>query len=170
MNERIEKQIESNPPGNPNWKPGISGNPDGRPKKHNAWADIRNELLAASKISLSLTVPDKDGNFKSVTYELGVGDEKTFRHAILTREIGKALAGDIDAIRDLMDREEGKPRQAVDLGGQQNNPLTIQDVFKFKIIDSIEQLKPDDINKSEAGAISTEQQANSDIQGGNTVG
>ena len=78
--------------------------------------------------------------------------EKTFRHAILTREIGKALAGDIDAIRDLMDREDGKPRQAVDLGGQQDNPLVTSDVFKFQIIDPI-----NDINTPETSAISPEQ-------------
>ena len=151
----------------PNGKfaPDNHANPSGRPKKGNAWADIRNELLSASKINLSLTIPDKDGNFKQVVFELGVGEEKTFRHAILTREIGKALAGDIDAIRDLMDREDGKPRQAVDLGGQQDNPLVTSDVFKFQIIDPI-----NDINKPETSAISPEQKADGDIQGGDTVG
>jgi hypothetical protein len=103
--------------------PGNNANPNGRPPKGDSWADIRRELLAASKIKLSLTTPDKDGNFRQVTFELSVGDEKTFRHAILTREISKALAGDMFAIADLMDREEGRPRQSVNLGGQKDNPL-----------------------------------------------
>ena len=104
--------------------PGQCGNPDkiNNGRKH-AWADIRNELLSASKIKLSLTSPDKDGNDRTRIFDLRTDDECTFRKAVLVRQIQNALTGDNDAIRDLMDREDGKPRQAVDLGGQKDNPL-----------------------------------------------
>jgi hypothetical protein len=129
------------------WPPGQSGNPAGRPRKGNAWADIRNELLAASKITLTLTIPDKDGNFKPVTFELGVNDEKSFRHAILIREISKALGGDIDAMKDLMDREEGKPSQSINLGGQEDNPLVYEEKKKAvvdRLLNSIPKDEPGD--------------------------
>ena len=109
--------------------PGTVLNPTGRPKKGNAWADIRAELLSASKIKLTLTSPDKDGNDRTRIFDLRCGEEKTFRHAIVVRQIQNALSGDDDAIRDLQDREEGKPRQSVDLGGQKDNPLMIGDPY-----------------------------------------
>jgi hypothetical protein len=35
----------------------------------------------------------------------------------------KAKDGDVNAIREIGDRLEGKPKQAVDIGGQPDNPL-----------------------------------------------
>jgi len=106
--------------------PGQCGNPDkiNNGRKH-AWADIRTELLSASKIKLSLTSTDKDGNDRTRIFDLKCDEEKTFRHAVLVRQIQNALTGDNDAIRDLMDREEGKPVQAINHGGQQDNPIEI---------------------------------------------
>jgi len=142
------------------------GNPGGpgRPPRGQAWADIRNEILSASKVKLSITVPDKDGMNRTRVFDLAVGEEKTIRHAIIIRQTQNALSGDNDAIRDLMNREEGMPHQAVNLGGQSDNPLIVSDIFKFKIVDA------NDTNKPEAGAISTEQQKDGDIQGGDPVG
>ena len=105
-----------------------SGNPAGRPKKGEAWADIRDELLSASAIKLALTTPGKDGNKSTRIFDLTVGEaseKKTFRHAILVREIQNALAGEAASIQDLQDREEGKPRQSIDLGGQKGNPFRL---------------------------------------------
>jgi hypothetical protein len=133
MDEMPEKQQEiKNPPHR--FLPGESGNPAGRPKKGNAWADIRNDLLSASKVKLSITIPDKDereGFDKTRIFNLAVGEERTLRHAIIVRQIQNALSGDNDAIRDLMNREEGMPRQAVDLGGQRDNPLNKLEIVVY---------------------------------------
>ncbi len=127
MGEEPEKQEDIKKESH-RFLPGQSGNPSGRPKKGSAWADIRKELLSASKIKLVLSTPDANGFDKTRIFDLKVGEEKTFRHAIMTRQIQNALSGDNDAIRDLMDREDGKPRQTVDLGGQDDNPILTSEV------------------------------------------
>ena len=126
MDDEQEKQATNKPARDPETGqllPGNTANPAGRPKRENAWASIRNEILSASKVKLSITVPDKDGMNQTRVFDLTVGEEKTIRHAIIVRQAQNALSGDNDAIRDLMNREEGMPRQAVDLGGQKDNPL-----------------------------------------------
>lgn len=37
--------------------------------------------------------------------------------------ITKALEGDMSAIKELGDRIDGKPKQQVDIGGQEDNPI-----------------------------------------------
>lgn len=151
--DEIAHKTQENPPGKPNHKPngdfapGNNANPLGRPKKGNAWADIREELLSASKIRLSLTSSDKDGNDRTRILDLSTDAEKTFRHAVLVRQIQNALSGDDDAIRDLMDREEGKPRQAVDLGGQATNPLNMK--WDFVICTGEDKKCSNEIKKAE---------------------
>ena len=166
MDDEQEKQATNKPARDPETGqllPGNTANPAGRPKRENAWASIRNEILSASKVKLSITVPDKDGMNQTRVFDLTVGEEKTIRHAIIVRQAQNALSGDNDAIRDLMNREEGMPRQAVDLGGQKDNPLVVADTFKFQIVDS------NDTDKPEAGIVSTEQKADGDIQGRDKV-
>ncbi len=43
--------------------------------------------------------------------------------AIAEKLIEKAAEGDIQAIKELGDRLDGKPSQSVDVGGQADNPL-----------------------------------------------
>lgn len=105
------------------FAPGESGNPLGR---RNCFADIRRELLDSREIKLSFSTINKKGEKEQVSIDYSVDDkEKTIRHAVMIRAIGLALAGDTDMIEDLQDREDGKPRQAVDLGGQKDNPLHV---------------------------------------------
>ena len=50
--------------------------------------------------------------------------------------IEKAMDGDLQAIREIFDRVDGKPKQQVDLGGQEDNPLVSE--VKIKLV------RPDD--------------------------
>jgi hypothetical protein len=134
-----KQQIIKNPPHR--FKPGQSGNPAGRPKKGSAWADIRNEILSAKKIKLELTVLVLDKNPESPTFgkqiyktkktDLSVKNKKGFRFAILTRQLEKALEGDLGAQTDFMDREDGTPVQSVNLGGQPDNQLPESELNKI---------------------------------------
>ena len=74
------------------WKPGQSGNPGGRPK--------RTPLIDACREVLSHPVPDDPGG-------------RTYAQAIADKLADMARNGDVEAMRALADRAEGKPRQTI---------------------------------------------------------
>ena len=84
------------------WVKGKSGNPNGRPRKPKAFTELLRKLLAAKR---------EDG--------------RTRMEAIVEQLMAKAEAGEIDAIKYLCDRLDGKPRQAVELSGDEARPLRI---------------------------------------------
>ena len=65
-------------------------------------------------------------------------DEQTFAEAIAATLIKLAIAGDVAAIREIADRTEGKPKQAIDVDMQvsdwrklaQANGVTEEDVIR----------------------------------------
>ncbi len=77
------------------WKPGQSGNPGGRPK--------RDAITAALRDQLQSKMPGRD--------------ERTVAEAIAFVLVKRALRGDVRAIREIMDRTEGKPLLAVKMEG-----------------------------------------------------
>ena len=44
---------------------------------------------------------------------------------IATQLLDKAASGDVGALKELGDRMDGKAPQAINVGGQENNPLTV---------------------------------------------
>jgi hypothetical protein len=72
---------------------GVSGNPSGRPR--------------LTKITEALR--------EQVSEELPDASEGTIAEAIARRLIKLALGGDIAAIREVLDRTEGRPKQSLDL-------------------------------------------------------
>ncbi len=75
------------------FKPGASGNPNGRPK-----LTILSEALRAE---LALSVPG--------------ASEETQAEAIAKALVASAMKGDVSAAREIADRTEGKPKQAIDV-------------------------------------------------------
>jgi hypothetical protein len=100
-----DKQQKKKMPIGKRFKPGVSGNPLGRPKKGDAWADVANEILGAK--SVIMTITSEDGNTK----EMSLGCNKTLRHAVIFAQVNAAINGNIQAARELADRTEGKPAQ-----------------------------------------------------------
>ena len=89
------------------WLPGKSANPDGRPKKGNAWADVYNSILDSNEISLTLINGDD-------TEEINIKSPKnTIRYALGVALAKEALAGNINAIKELSDRTVGKAPQTL---------------------------------------------------------
>lgn len=100
MKLSIDKQRKNSGRRNPgiaNLKPfpkGTSGNPAGRPKSLT--------LSEAFRRQLSQPVPDdKQG--------------RTFAEVIAAEMCARAFAGDVAAAKELADRTEGKPKQAIDV-------------------------------------------------------
>lgn len=88
----------ANPHGNPQWGKGTSGNPKGRPKKGDAWADIIAEML--DQVGLEI--------------EPGKPLSGPARRVIIKNAIARAIKGDNRMAEWLADRESGKPRQIIE--------------------------------------------------------
>lgn len=75
------------------FKPGASGNPNGRPK-----LAVLSEALRAE---LAGTMPG--------------ASEQTYAEAIAKALVASAVSGDVAAAREIADRTEGKPKQSLDV-------------------------------------------------------
>lgn len=78
------------------FQPGQSGNPAGRPKSK----PFREALDRALKAA---------------------GDDKASLEAVASALVGKAMMGDVPAIKELADRMDGKVAQAI-IGGEEEDP------------------------------------------------
>ena len=104
---KVDKQQKNNIGGvtGKGWKPGQSGNPKGRPKKGEAWADVANDLLDSNEIDI--TMKTTSGKVRKLNLET----DKSFRHAVIIGQIKQAMDGNVQAARELADRTEGKSRE-----------------------------------------------------------
>jgi len=68
-------------------------------------------------------------------------DEQTFAEAIAKTLIDLAVAGDVQAIREIADRTEGKPKQAIDLDLQINDWRTLAKNYSLNEQDVIREAK-----------------------------
>jgi hypothetical protein len=91
------------------WKPGESGNPNGRPKKGEAWADVANELLNSKEIDITMKMAD--GKVKRLSLE----SDKSFRHAVIIGQINQAMQGNVQSAKELADRTEGKSKETKEI-------------------------------------------------------
>ncbi len=106
------KQTQKNkfPPGNKIGKqfpPGVSGNPQGRPKLTKLTEALREQLAGIN--------PD--------------APEETIAEQIARALISEAKLGNIAAIREVFDRSEGKAPLTLDVGNKDGEPLLI--TFNF---------------------------------------
>ena len=81
------------------FQPGQSGNPSGRPKSKPFREAIQRALEEA-------------------------GDDKAALQAVATALVGKAMMGDVPAIKELADRMDGKVAQAI-TGGEEYDPAIV---------------------------------------------
>ncbi len=124
MQKTDAKQTQKNkfPPGNKIGKQfpkGISGNPQGRPKI--------TKLTEALRQQLAETNPD--------------APEETIAEQIARALISEAKIGNVQAIREIGDRTEGKPKQAIDLDMQINDWRTLAKNYSLNEQDVIDEAK-----------------------------
>jgi hypothetical protein len=110
MGDHSEKQ-EPNRTGRHLFRPGQSGNPKGRPKKEKCFSDIARQMLASKKMDITYTFP-KDG--KLVTSRVSIDSDKTIYHGLCAALVREGMGGNVQAIKELVDRTDGKAREFID--------------------------------------------------------
>ena len=100
------------------FKKGQSGNPKGRPKKGEAWADVANDLLNSKEIDI--TMKTADGKIKRLNLE----SDKTLRHAVIIGQINSAMAGNVQAAKEVADRTEGRAKEFREVTNK-NDPIQV---------------------------------------------
>jgi len=103
------------PKNSTSWKPGQSGNPAGRPKNTRYFSDVAKELLTGKKIDVTWTITDEKGNKK--TKRLNLESSEKTNYGIAAALIVEAVKGNVQAAKELIDRVEGRPKQAVEMSG-----------------------------------------------------
>ncbi len=98
---------------------GVSGNKNGRPKL--------TRLTDALREQLAETAPN--------------APEKTIAEVIARALISEAVSGNVQAAREIADRTEGKPKQAIDLDLQINDWRTLAKNYSLNEEDVIREAK-----------------------------
>lgn len=95
------------------FPPGVSGNPAGRPK--GPISQILRELGESSELTFSITKTDKEGKQTTATATLSTGEKQSINEAIAAKLLQMAMNGDMKAIREVLNRTEGRPHQSITL-------------------------------------------------------
>ncbi|GAB3889939.1 hypothetical protein GCM10028803_00490 [Larkinella knui] len=114
------------------FQPGQSGNPGGRPVGH--ITTFLKEFGNASDIEFTIIKTDVEGTVKKSSSKLSTGDRQTINQAIAARLLQLALNGDLKAIKEVLNRTEGRVPQPINLGGQKDNPLLTAESGKTWVV------------------------------------
>jgi hypothetical protein len=93
------------------FQKGQSGNPNGRPKKEHCFSDIARQILSAKKLDIEYTFPS-GGTMKLSKVHLE--SDKTFYHSLVCALLKEGLDGNVQAVKELIDRTEGKAIESID--------------------------------------------------------
>jgi DNA-directed RNA polymerase subunit L len=105
-----EKVGYKNPPKHSQFKPGVSGNPNGsKGKEGKTLTTLLREILD-KEINIKKHPITKESNVKLTTSEI-----------ILLQLVSKASKGNLKAINSILDRTEGRPKQALEHSGNVSN-------------------------------------------------
>lgn len=103
-------------PGTP-FTAGTSGNPNGRPKKGEAYSEVVRELLNSDEINIDFII---NGEKKNVT----MTSTKSLYYVVCTAMIYQAIKGNVQAAKELIDRADGKVKDKVELSGRLRHDYT----------------------------------------------
>jgi hypothetical protein len=110
------KQMENKKRGNPNWVKGVSGNPNGRPKNGQTWAELVREF--GNKVSL---FPNKKGEPETRTYK-----EIAVARAWFIADYSEDERLVIEAQKYLRDTSEGRPTERHEVTGQDGGAIRVK--------------------------------------------
>ena len=111
---------------NTQFKKGESGNPNGRPL-HPISAILR-ELGEATSLKYSLTITDSKGSVEVKAFEFNSNDDKSINEVIALELLRKALNGSLPCIKEVLDRQEGRTKQEIDLISEVHQDLDLSKV------------------------------------------
>ena len=109
----------------PRYEKGVSGNPNGRPVKKGSYTDSLRKVLEAHEMKVSLVVND---NRKVIDVKC---EGKSFYDGIAAVHVMEALKGNLQAIKDISDRVDGKAIQKT----EQTNTGNQLDGLKISFVD-----------------------------------
>lgn len=113
------------------FKPGQSGNPNGVPKREKRFSTILANLLESSEVDASYSFTDDKGVLITKHIQVKSENGKTLFHALALALIAKGLSGEIPAIKEAVDRLEGRAEATIHFEQAIKTPLT--DEQKAKI-------------------------------------
>lgn len=104
------------PPKETQFGPGNNANPNGRPK--GPITQFLREYGDAAELRLEIETVNSKGEKKVQKAELTTGGQQTINQAIAARLLQMALGGDMKAIREVLNRTEGRVSQPISLNGK----------------------------------------------------
>lgn len=107
------------------WKPGVSPNPGGRPKKLPITEAYRAVLKKRARdVNPSMLERLQDAGFQ-------ISDEATMDEVLATMQVMEALNGKTRAATEITDRVEGKAIQRVEVTGAEGGPVETVDLSRL---------------------------------------
>ncbi|MVM29295.1 hypothetical protein GO755_04565 [Spirosoma sp. HMF4905] len=98
---------------------GQSGNPAGRPPKQGTISQLMKQLGQCSDLELSITTTTADGQVSRQSLTYSTDGDNTLFAIVAMQLIYRALRGDINAFKVLLDRTEGRvPRPVKSKSGK----------------------------------------------------
>ena len=112
--EDHEQQVNNKPARDEKGRllPGNTANSKGPPLKIMRMSEWGRQIANAKKIDIEFTSP-KDGMF--VKSKLHLQSDKTIGFAMMATLARKGLSGDVAAIKEFIDRTDGKAQQSIDV-------------------------------------------------------
>ena len=107
-------------------KGNVSGNAGkGRPLKKNTFADAARELLLSDKIDIQIEFSNKEKK------EISISCNQNFQYLLIAILINEGISGNIQAIRELINRAFGKPVQPIELETNERIKFTGENAEEF---------------------------------------
>jgi hypothetical protein len=114
------------PPVDTQFQKGQSGNPSGRPAGSiSSWLKFYGSM---TEIDITVTMTDTEGKKNTSSAKISTDGKSTINQLVAARGLQKAIKGDFQFWREVLNRTEGRVPQPINLGGQADNPLMIDDI------------------------------------------
>lgn len=93
-------------------------------------SSILRDLGDSKSLSFNIVITKTDGTKRTMKGKVsGRGKNGTINQIVATQLLAMAVKGNLKAIKELLDRTEGKPKQIIDLDIKEKERKTTDDLF-----------------------------------------